>query len=88
MFKAGAEVHPGLVDGNDAKEIKIPLAMLASKDEPEKDVKEFEANLSGEKHVETFSDQVHGWMAARADFKDEKVKKEFERGYKVLLDFL
>ena len=59
-FKAGAECHPAMVDPSEAEGIKIPLAMLASKDEPEKDVKAFEANLKGEKHVEIFGDQVHG----------------------------
>ena len=29
-----------------------------------------------------------GWMAARADLKDARVKAEYERGWKVLLDFL
>lgn len=27
------------------------------------------------------------WMAARGDLEDEKVKKEYERGYQVLLGF-
>lgn len=31
--------------------------------------------------------QVHGWMAARGDLEQEKVKKEYERGYKLVLDF-
>lgn len=59
-FKAGAECHPAMVDPKEAEGIRIPLAMLASKDEPEKDVRAFEANLKGEKHVEIFGDQIHG----------------------------
>jgi dienelactone hydrolase len=59
-FKAGAECHPAMVDPADAEGIKIPLCMLASKDEAEEDVKKFEANLKGEKHVEIFKDQIHG----------------------------
>ena len=54
-----------MVDPNDAKEIAVPLCMLASKDEDAEAVKGFEKELKGKKHVETFSDQVHGWMAAR-----------------------
>jgi len=61
--------------------------MLASGDESAEDVKKFEANLKGEKHVETFGDQIHGWMAARSDLDDERVKAEYERGYKTLLEF-
>jgi dienelactone hydrolase len=86
-FKAGAECHPAMVDPSEALDIKIPLCMLASKDEPAEDVKKFEANLKGEKHVEIFGDQIHGWMAARANLEDERVVSEYERGYKTLLEF-
>ena len=62
--------------------------MLASGDEDADAVKAFGNNLTAaDKHIETFGDQVHGWMAARADLEDEKVRKEYERGYQVLLDF-
>ncbi|PQE04959.1 dienelactone hydrolase protein [Rutstroemia sp. NJR-2017a BBW] len=76
-----------MVDPKDAEKIKIPLCMLASKDEPAEDVKKFEENLTTDKHVETFSDQVHGWMAARGDLENDKVKSEYERGYKTLVEF-
>ncbi|KAK3167653.1 hypothetical protein OEA41_010780 [Lepraria neglecta] len=86
-FSAAAEVHPAMVDPKDAKDIKIPVCMLASGDEDADAVKKFGEALSVPNHIETFSDQVHGWMAARADLENEKVKKEYERGYQVLLDF-
>lgn len=62
--------------------------LLASKDEDAAEVKSFEENLRGEKLVETFGTQIHGWMAARADLEDPAVLKEYERGYRVVLDFL
>ena len=40
-----------------------------------------------EVHFDIFQDQVHGWMAARADLNDEKVKKEYERGYDTVSKF-
>ena len=86
-FTAGAECHPAMIDPSDATKIKIPLCMLASGDESAEDVKKFESNLKGEKHVETFGDQIHGWMAARSNLEDAKVKSEYERGYKTLLEF-
>ncbi|RDL41007.1 putative hydrolase related to dienelactone hydrolase [Venustampulla echinocandica] len=86
-FKAAAECHPAMVDPSDAININIPLCFLASRDEPEADVQKFEANLTGDKHFETFKDQIHGWMAARGDLEDAKVKEEYERGYKILLAF-
>ncbi|KAI1425172.1 hypothetical protein F5Y12DRAFT_386962 [Xylaria sp. FL1777] len=87
-FKAGVEVHPAMVDPKDAEGIKIPLCFLASKDENAEDVKKFEANLTVPKYVETFPDQIHGWMAARSDLEDERVKSEYKRGYQTVLTFL
>ncbi|TVY47887.1 putative AIM2 family protein, partial [Lachnellula cervina] len=86
-FKAAVECHPAMVDPADAEGITIPLALLASKDEPAEDVKAFEERLKVEKHVETFGDQIHGFMAARSDLADERVKAEYERGYKTVLEF-
>jgi len=63
LYKAAAECHPAMVDPSDAENISIPLALLASKDEPEKDVRAFEGKLKGEKHVEIFGDQIHGVCA-------------------------
>lgn len=76
-----------MVDPEEAKGIKIPLIMLASKEEPDDKVKQFEDNLKVAKHVETFKDQIHGWMAARADLSDGRVKEEYSRGYKTVLEF-
>jgi dienelactone hydrolase len=76
-----------MVDPNDAKSINVPFMMLASGDEPANDVKAFKANLQVPNHVETFPTQIHGWMAARANLEDAEVKKEYERGYKTVLDF-
>lgn len=76
-----------MVDPNDAEGVTVPTMLLASKDEPVDDVKKFEERLRVPKHVETFGDQIHGWMAARADLEDARVKEEYERGYKTVLKF-
>lgn len=86
-FAAAASVHPAMVDAADGPGIKVPFIMLASGDEPAEDVKKFEAALTVPKHVETFADQIHGWMAARSNLSDDRVKAEYERGYKTLLEF-
>ncbi|KAG0157351.1 hypothetical protein PDIDSM_4536 [Penicillium digitatum] len=67
--------------------MNIPMVLLASKDEPAQDIKDFEANLKGPKYVETFPTQIHGWMAARSDLESPEVRKEYERGYKTVLEF-
>lgn len=86
-FKAGVQTSPAMVDAGDAKSTKIPMMMLASKDEPADDVKAYEENLTVPKHVETFGDMVHGFMSARGDLKDAKCKSEYERGYKLAVTF-
>jgi dienelactone hydrolase len=88
IFKAGVECHPAMVAADDAKSIKVPLCMLASKDEDPEDVKKFEENLTVAKHVETFGDQIHGWMAARSNLEDKRVEQEYVRGYETVLKFL
>ncbi|KAI9880960.1 MAG: hypothetical protein M1830_009454 [Pleopsidium flavum] len=56
-------------------------------DEDPKAVEAFKNELKVKNHVETFHDQVHGWMAARGNLQDPRVREEYERGYKTLLDF-
>lgn len=86
-FKAGIQTSPALVDPTDAEKVKIPMMMLASQDEPAEDVKKFGDALTVTKHIETFSDQPHGWMSARADFSDAKMKADYERGYRLAVEF-
>jgi dienelactone hydrolase len=86
-FKAAAACHPAMVAAGDAPGITIPFAMLPSKDESKDDVAAWEKGLKVPHLVEWFPDQIHGWMAARSNLEDEKVKREYERGYKTVLDF-
>jgi dienelactone hydrolase len=86
-FKAAVQCHPAMVDPNDATKVKVPMALLASKDEDPAAVKGYQDNLKVANHVETFSTQIHGWMAARSDLADPEVQKEYERGYRTVLSF-
>ena len=76
-----------MVEPNDGKGISIPICMLPSGDENQEDIKGFQEALTVPNYIETFADQVHGWMAARADLEKENVKKAYERGYSVVLGF-
>lgn len=87
LFKAAAQCHPAMLDANDAKSVNIPMAVLASQDEAPADVSAFKEALKTANHVETFPTQIHGWMAARSNLEDPEVRKEYERGYKTVLDF-
>jgi hypothetical protein len=87
LFKVAGAAHPAMVDPEDASMVSIPFLMLPSKDEDKEAVAGFEKNLKVTKEVHTFDDQIHGWMAARGDLSDEKVKKAYEKGYQLVLNF-
>jgi dienelactone hydrolase len=76
-----------MVDANDAPGITIPFAMLPSKDEPKDDVEKWQKAVKTKNVVEWFPNQVHGFMAARGDLKDDAVKKDYEKAYQLLLNF-
>jgi hypothetical protein len=48
-----------------ASTITIPFCILPSKDEDQEICSSFADKLKVDKHVETFTDMDHGWMAAR-----------------------
>jgi dienelactone hydrolase len=87
-FKVAVQCHPALLDPDDAKQVTVPMAMLPSKDEDVDAVKAYKENLKVPNYVETFSTQIHGWMAARSNLEDPEVRKEYERGYRTVLGFL
>lgn len=87
LFKAAVQTSPAMIDAGDGASAKIPVMMLASGDENADEVKAYDDSLKVPKHVEIFDGQVHGFMSARADLKDGQVKAEYERGYKLSLEF-
>jgi len=86
-FTASAIIHPAMVDPADAPKVTIPIAVLPSGDEDKDAVTKFGNDLKVKHTLEWFPDVIHGWMAARSDLEDPKVKSEYERGYKLLLNF-
>jgi dienelactone hydrolase len=87
QFAAGAQCHPAMLDPSEAAGIEMPLLMIASGDEDADTVKQYEDGLKVPKHFERFGGQVHGFMTARADLEDEKVKAEYERAYRLVISF-
>ena len=86
-FKAAASCHPAMVDANDAPGVKIPFAMLPSKDESKDDVEKWQKEIKVKNVVQWWPNQVHGFMAARSDLKDPNVKADYEKAYNLLLNF-
>lgn len=76
-----------MMDPEDAKKVRVPTLLLPSQDEDPKDVEAFVTNLSVPNQVETFSDQIHGWMAARADLGNPNVAEKYRKGYQTVLGF-
>jgi hypothetical protein len=76
-----------MLNPDDARSVVVPFLSIASKDESAEDHAKFAENLKVEKRVETFDDQIHGFMTARADLEAERSREEYERGYKILLEF-
>ena len=59
------------------------MYLLISGDEDAEAVEALKKALKVPGQDYTFGDQVHGFMAARGDLKDEKVRTEYERGYQI-----
>jgi dienelactone hydrolase len=82
-FKASGTAHPGRPDVKNAKAIVIPYICLFSKDDGEPEtIKEYGEILKSKPGcvVDHYANMHHGWMAARANLKDEENVKEFEKG--------
>ncbi|KAI1100411.1 alpha/beta-hydrolase [Jackrogersella minutella] len=87
LFKAAVQTSPAMIDVADAAKVKIPMMLLASEEEAIEYVNKYEESLKVPKHIEVFGDQVHGFMSARANLKDEKAKAQYEKGYILALEF-
>jgi dienelactone hydrolase len=87
-ISAAAIVHPSFLDpAVDAPKVTVPFAVLPSKNEDAANMKSFYDALTVPKYFETFSESVHGWMAARADLSKEDDRKYFRKGYETVLNF-
>ncbi|KAL3417362.1 dienelactone hydrolase [Phlyctema vagabunda] len=90
-FKIVVQCHPALIEPAEALSITIPTLVLASKDEDLAVVQSYVENLAcnGEqKALHVFDDMVHGWLSARGDLEDVRVRDEWVRGYGLINEFL
>lgn len=90
VFKATAQVHPGMLAAEDAEKLTIPHMVLASNGEDVEVVKQYKAIIDGEGKtgvVETYATMHHGWMGARANLSNPDNLKEYERGYNQVAGF-
>ncbi|KAI0202770.1 Alpha/Beta hydrolase protein [Astrocystis sublimbata] len=87
LFKAAVQTSPARIDVEEGARVKIPTMLLASKGETAEEVEQYGNSLTVPKYVERFEDQLHGWMSARADLRQDRVKAEYERAYALALKF-
>ncbi|KAI9727704.1 MAG: hypothetical protein M1828_005932 [Chrysothrix sp. TS-e1954] len=88
-INASGQAHPARLAADDAKALKIPHLIMASKDEPAEDVTAFdkvEKPVGSETH--TYPTMHHGWMGARAKLNESENAKEFSRGYEQLAKWM
>jgi dienelactone hydrolase len=70
-----------------AAKIKAPILALLSKDEPESDYAAFKPALKVDHSIVHFPTMVHGWLSARGDLAKLEVRKEFDKGYDMMLEW-
>lgn len=86
-FKSAVAAHPAMVDANDAPDVTIPILLLPSSGEDKNDVGSYEKALKVKHEVEWYDDQVHGFLAARANLEDPKVVAAYEKGYQKIISW-
>ncbi|EPS36433.1 hypothetical protein H072_10024 [Dactylellina haptotyla CBS 200.50] len=86
-FVVSGQAHPSSMAPEDPKLISIPHICLASKAEDVAAIENYKATINGESHVETYSDNIHGWMGGRANLLNADEKAAFEKGYKQVATF-
>ncbi|KAI0666316.1 hypothetical protein C8Q78DRAFT_1060766 [Trametes maxima] len=90
-FDAVAAIHPAMLNHGDVTELKVPLGLYPSNDEPVDESKQILEIVS----KKPFSDKsdyklygsFHGFAAARANLDDPENKKHYEDLYARLLTF-
>ena len=98
-FSTCVQLHPGFAPPDVAAKISIPTLVLLSKDEvDEEDRAPFEEALGksidhpvevkDRTRIVTFGDMEHGWMSARANLEDKKVREGYGRGYEIVIEWL
>ncbi|CDO72737.1 hypothetical protein BN946_scf184990.g20 [Trametes cinnabarina] len=91
-FNAVAAVHPAMLHHEDVTELKVPLGLYPSKDEPIDEVKQIleiisKKSFADQNDYKLYGDSSHGWAGARADLDDPTNKRDYEDLYARLIAF-
>ncbi|KAI0076229.1 hypothetical protein K474DRAFT_1691426 [Panus rudis PR-1116 ss-1] len=90
-FDAVSIVHPAMLSAGDAENLKVPLGLYPSNDEPkeeyEKIVDVLKKKPFADKSDWKWYDSFHGFAAARANLDDSDNKAKYEDLYCTLINF-
>ncbi|KAL1952263.1 hypothetical protein VTO73DRAFT_1412 [Trametes versicolor] len=90
-FDAVSAIHPAMLSHGDANDLKVPLGLYPSNDEPVDESKQILEIISkkpiAEKSDYKLYDSFHGFAAARANLDDPENKKHYEDLYGRLIGF-
>ncbi|KAF3916546.1 hypothetical protein ABW20_dc0102145 [Dactylellina cionopaga] len=86
-FIVSGQAHPSYLAPEDPKLISIPHICLASKGENASAIENYRTTLNDKCHVETYGQNIHGWMGAKANLQDASDKAAFEKGYHQIANF-
>ncbi|KAI9059667.1 hypothetical protein FKP32DRAFT_1579652 [Trametes sanguinea] len=92
-FDAVAACHPAMLSHGDVTELKVPLGLYPSKDEPVEEMKQIleivskKSFASQNDHKFYSSYAPHGFGGARADLQDPQGRKDYEDLYARLISF-
>jgi len=88
---AVSATHPAMLSAADVNELRVPLGLYPSNDEPQDEYKKIVEIVSkkpfADKNDDKFYDTFHGFAAARADLTDPKQQKDFQDLYARLVGF-
>ncbi|KAF8758458.1 Dienelactone hydrolase family [Rhizoctonia solani] len=89
---AAVAIHPAMLDVKDADNLKVPLGIFPSKDEPIEEYEKIIKSISNKDFAsknayKVYPNMHHGWAAARANLDDPENKKEYEDVYGTAVTF-
>jgi len=85
-------VHPAMLSSGDAENLRVPLGIYSSRDEPKDQHDEIvriiaKNPFANKNDSKIWSNMFHGWAAARANLEDKENKAEFENLYSRVIKF-
>ncbi|KAK6535869.1 hypothetical protein TWF281_000119 [Arthrobotrys megalospora] len=80
QYLVSGQAHPSFMATEDPASVAIPHICLASKDEDAEKIAIYKTVLGERGYVETYPDNIHGWMGTKADLEDPIKRKSFEKG--------